>query len=136
MITLQQPRSEDRDAALSLAKKWIELGCEHSDGELTFNDVAEGVLSKRFQLWALVEISPPRVRGVVITELQTRRNSKIAALICAGGETLGRKEVQPILEQWARDEGCSSLRIPRARKGWLKKLPDWGLMSVELVKEL
>lgn len=136
MITLIQPRPDERDAALVALKPWIELGCERSDGELTFTDIASGVMSNRFQIWALVERSPPEAKGVVITELQVRRNSKVAALICAGGETVGRKDVQSILEQWARDEGCSSLRIPRARKGWLKKLPDWKLLSVEMSKEL
>lgn len=136
MIALIQPPPEQREAALRAAKHWIEAGCVPSLGELTFDIVADQVRAEKFQLWGLCELSPPTVRGVLITELQLRPAGKVAALICAGGETIGRKEAQVVLEQWAREQGCVDLLIPRGRPGWIKKLRDWKLRSVELVKRL
>lgn len=136
MIALIQPRPEELQDALRAAKPWIDAGCEHSGGALTFALIAQRVMAGANQLWALVEMHPPAVIGAVVTALEPRESGKVAWIICAGAKsTEARSEVQPILEDWARSEGCKEI-VMWGRRGWWKKLPDWKARRIELVKEL
>lgn len=133
---LQQPAPADREAALAAAKPWIEAGCAYSDGALTFEAIAERVMTGANQLWGLVELDPPRVVGAVVTAIDVTATGRDAWVICVGAENSeGRVMAQDTIEKWARAEGCKRL-VTWGRKGWAKKLSDWRIHRIEFVKDI
>jgi hypothetical protein len=92
-------------------------------------DVEFDVLSGHALLWLAIEDS--KVHGAGVTQL-----SDGACWIVAWGCD-DQKRCAPLLgtiEQFARDEGCSSVRLC-GRRGWERALPDYRHIAIILEKE-
>jgi hypothetical protein len=112
-------------------RKWIEAALEYAGGTHTFDDIAAGVLTKRFQLW-------PNANSAVITEVVVYPQLKDLHYFLAGGDLDELKQMRPYIEKWGRQVGCTRVSLA-GRKGWAKTFlqdegytPNWYVMSKEL----
>lgn len=112
-------------------RKYIEDALEYSAGTHTFNDIAAGVLSGKFQLW-------PNHNSAVVTEIVVYPQLKDLHFFLAGGNLDELKAMRPLIEQWGKSIGCTRVSLA-GRKGWERTFlkdegyePKWFILSKEL----
>lgn len=93
-------------------RQWVEAALEYSGGTHSFEDIAAGVLSGRFQLW-------PAAKSVVVTEIVVYPKLKDLHIFLAGGDLEELKGMQPSVEAWGAQLGCSRVTLT-GRKGWVR----------------
>jgi hypothetical protein len=77
-----------------------------------------------------------RIEGAAVTQLDAANGQKFCTIVACGGRGLKRwGSLIGTLERFAREEGCTSVRI-YGRRGWARVLPDYRLHSIILEKEL
>ena len=98
---------------------WLEAALSYGGGTHTLNDLADGVASGGFQLWA-------GQTAVVLTEIITYPQSRTLHYFLAGGKMPELMKMQPDIEAWARQLGCNRITLA-GRRGWLRSfLKDEG----------
>lgn len=128
----------DRDG---IVRQWDIIGpmindvAERSRGRWTLPTIMAEILEGRWQLF--VVLSDGRVRAVIATELYRELSGKLFCGIrfCTGETVRDWIGLLPVLEAWARDEGCAAID-GWCRKGWAKHLPDYTMSHVLLEREL
>jgi len=122
----------DTFAELNRCRKYIEAALEYSQGTHTFDDIAGGVLSKRFQLW-------PNANSAVITEIIVYPRLKDLHFFLAGGDLDELKVMRSHIEGWGKSVGCTRVTLA-GRKGWERTFlkdegykPEWFILSKELI---
>lgn len=112
--------------------KWLVAAVERNGGQESAYDVMVACESRVAQMWlAIVDRKPV---GVVVTEALKYSRRKILQVSYLGGECLDAwLDEQSVLEDFARENGCSALRM-RGRDGWQRKLANkgWRKTAVEL----
>ncbi|KRQ11938.1 hypothetical protein AOQ73_05895 [Bradyrhizobium pachyrhizi] len=99
-----------------------------------FADIEREVLAGLQQLW--LGWNGTAIQVAAVTQLVTIAGRKICILVACGGHD--RKNWLPLiagLEQFARNEGCRTMRII-GRKGWSRVLDDYPSKYVVMEKEL
>ena len=91
-------------------RKQIEAALEYADGSHTFDDVAQGVSTGRFQFW-------PGPTSVVITELLDAPKYRTLNFWLAGGSLAELEAMTPPILDWGRAQGCAKA-IFAGRPGW------------------
>lgn len=121
----------DQFAELNRCRQWIEDALEYSGGTHSFDDIAAGVLAKKFQLW-------PNHNSAVVTEIVVYPNTKNLHFFLAGGNLDELKMMRPYIEQWGKSIGCTRVTLA-GRKGWERTFlkdegytPQWFVLSKEL----
>ena len=121
----------DQFAELYRCRRWIDAALEYAGGTHTFNDIATGVLSGRFQLW-------PNKNAAVVTEIVVYPQLKDLHYFLAGGDIEELKQMRPIIEAWGKSVGCTRVSLA-GRKGWAKTFlkdegyePRWFVLAKEL----
>ena len=121
----------DQFAELNRCRQWIEDALEYSGGTHSFDDIAAGVLAKKFQLW-------PNHNSAVVTEIVVYPNTKNLHFFLAGGNLDELKMMRPYIEQWGKSIGCTRVTLA-GRKGWERTFlkdegyePKWFVLSKEL----
>ena len=77
-----------------------------------------------------------RIEAAAVTQLDAANGRKFCTIAACGGRGLKRwRALIGALERFAREEGCTSMRI-YGRRGWARVLPDYRLHSIVLEKEL
>jgi len=97
-------------------------------GLSNFDDVVDDVLCGSSLLWLVWD--GEQIRGAVITELQEQ-----VCIIVAYGGRLEDLHLIKTLEKYARDEGCTKMRI-LGRKGWIRVLKRYRQPYVILEKDI
>ena len=97
-------------------------------GLVTLDDVAADVLDGTYLLW--IGWDNDKIIGALVTALYPDR-----VHIVAYGGRLKDLEFLPIIENYARAEGCKKLCLT-GRKGWVRVLKDFHQPYVVLEKEL
>ena len=84
-------------------------------GDLTASKIYQGLVDGRFQLWTS---QCEHVEAAVVTTIEASREA--CWLLAAGGRNM-RTWIKwlPIVEQWAKEEGCKELKI-QGRPGWAR----------------
>lgn len=97
-------------------------------------DIEKVVFEQSGLLWVITdELS---LRGALITQLYTARDSKFCQLVAFGGDGLSVwKHLMADIETFARNEGCQKIRLS-GRKGWERVFPDYSTTCVTLEKRL
>jgi len=99
-----------------------------------FASVEQGVLSGPDQLWIAHEGAS--ILASAITSLGIINDEKVCTIVaCAGGGWKQFGHFIDDLEKFAKDEGCTSVRI-NGRSGWGRVLRGYDVRSVVLRKEL
>ena len=102
-------------------------------GLSNFEDIEGEILAGCGLVWIAWD---EKIVAAASTTLQRIGSDKICVLTACGGE--GMHEWLPLLtkiEDYAKDEGCKSLRI-FGRRGWLRVLEDYREMAIVIEKDL
>ena len=116
---------------LNRLRQQVESALEYSEGTHTFDDIAQGIASNRFQLW-------PAVNSVVVTEIIVYPRIKNLHYFLAGGDLDELKLMRPYIERWGKSLGCTRVTLA-GRQGWAKTFlrdegyePKWFILSKNL----
>ena len=116
---------------ISRCRTWIEAALEYSQGTHQFVDIASGILSGRYQLWA-------GKKSAVVTEIIVYPRLKDFHFFLAGGDLDELKEMVPHMESWGVKQGCSRVSLA-GRPGWAKSFlkdegykPAWFILKKDL----
>jgi hypothetical protein len=93
-------------------RKQIEAALEYAGGTHAFDDIADGVASGRFQLW-------PGPHSVMITEILESPRKKAVNVFLAAGNLAELERMEPLVCEFARRRGCTSICMT-GRRGWLR----------------
>jgi len=112
-------------------RTYIEAALKYSQGTHTFSDIAAGLLSGRYQLWA-------GQNSAVVTEIIVYPRMRDLHYFLAGGDLNELKEIRPSIEDWGRKNGCSRVSLA-GRLGWAKTFlkdegyePAWFILKKDL----
>lgn len=100
----------------------------------SFEDVEQTTLSGRGLLW--IAWCRGRIEAAATTELQIVNDKLLCALTACGGRN--RDEwlwMLTEIESFAKNEGCSAIRIC-GRRGWERVLQDYRVRRIVLEKDL
>lgn len=100
------------------ARKYLEPALSYSGGTHEWQDIVEGVASRRMQLWQ-------NERAAAITEMINYPQKRVLNVFLAGGEMGQLMEMLESAKEWGRMEGCTAISMT-GRKGWLKVLDKQG----------
>jgi len=113
-------------------RTYIEAALEYSQGTHTFSDIAAGLLSGRYQLWA-------GQNSAVVTEIIVYPRMRDLHYFLAGGDLDELKEIRPRIEDWGKKNGCSRVSLA-GRPGWAKTFlkdegyePAWFILKKDLI---
>ena len=85
------------------------------------------------QLW--LAWNGTSIEAIAVTQLTTVGDKKYCVIVACSGSEWRFLQFLHDLEQFAKDEGCKTMRI-NGRKGWQRALADYKLKYVVLDKEL
>ena len=108
-------------------RKWIEDALGYSGGTHGFQDVVDGVLSGRMQLW-------PAERGCAVTEIVIYPKKSVLHVFLAAGEMETIINMIDSAVAWGKTQGCTSMTIA-GRRGWERVLAKHGYKPVMTVLE-
>lgn len=145
MHLIQVPATANTDGVVPLETLWpaaskhLEKAIELSGGVTSLDAEYQELASLRKQLWVIVtgEGADKHIAAAGITSLKKHSGGLQAAYIeLLGGENMKAWfELKEQFEKWAKDEGCTKIRL-HARRGWAKHLPDYKLAAYEMEKTL
>jgi len=128
----QQHRHDQRDSVVNhliRCKPWIEAALEHSGGTHEWQDIVDGIISGKMQLW-------PAEKGCLVTELVTYPRKLVLNVFLGGGDLEQLVDMHAAVEDWGKAQGCSGATII-GRAGWERVYKDrgWKRQHVVLAKE-
>lgn len=101
-----------------------------------FSEVERDVLSGDALLWVAYDPVAMEILAGAVTQLTIENEIKTCTIVACGGKGWSRfGHFVERLEQFAKDEGCSGVRIC-GRKGWARVLPGYRIKRVILEKAL
>ena len=100
------------DDVIDPCRAWIEAALEHGGNTHTFEDVKQGILEGRMQLW-------PAEDGCCVTEIVVYPRKKVLSGFLAGGDLSRVIDMIPDIEAWAVAHGCAAAEIT-GRRGWVR----------------
>lgn len=110
----------------------IEAALEYSQGTHKFVDIAAGILSNRYQLWA-------GEKSAVVTEIIVYPRLKDLHYFLAGGDLDELRSMRPHIEEWGSKQGCTRVTLA-GRPGWAKTFlkdegyePAWFILKKDLL---
>lgn len=117
----------------------LRKACEDARGEFTVDQILHemGIETgeERWKLLAIVrENTVQAVMVVCLTQTGSRR--VLDCLLASGDNAKEWPLVDEQFDAFARGHGCEGVRIPCARKGWLKALPHWKIRGYVLEREV
>ena len=109
----------------------VEAALEYSGGTHGIEDIAEGLKTGRFQLW-------PGDNSVIVTEIIVYPRLKNLHFFLAGGDLDELRLMQPLVESWGKNMGCTRVSLA-GRKGWERTFlkdegytPKWFVLGKDL----
>ena len=126
-------QSRDIWAVWGSVKGFIQDGL--AEGE-SLDHILERLTATSCQLW--VAFDDELIIAACVTELPTIGTRKVCNVISCGGtrmdEWLGLS--LPVIEAWAKSNGCTAMRFPEIRPGWQRVLKDYHLTKINMEKAL
>ena len=115
---------------LERCRPWIEAALEYSAGTHDYDDIVQGIVEGRMQLW-------PAPRGCIVTEIVVYPKKKHLNIFLAGGELDQILDMNDDVRDWAEMQGCDAAMMS-GRTGWKKPLEPlgWKVQHVHFVKEI
>jgi hypothetical protein len=112
------------------ARPLIERALEHSFTH-TLGDIATGLISGEMTLWVCGDFE-----AAMVTQVLQDNMAKYCLLLTLSGDGFDEyKDLLPVIEQWAKDNGCSETRL-YGRPGWSRKLKDFKTGYIMMSKQL
>jgi hypothetical protein len=98
----------------------------------SFRDVADAVLTGNALLWLAIDTE---WRAVAITQTRSTEWRKVCTILACAGKDMRRwLPLLKLIEDYARDEGCSAVRIC-GRKGWQRVLLSQNYRAKRVILE-
>lgn len=122
----------DKDQVLSVWHKidhHIARALERGLGEWEPGDILSALLLRDMQLWSAEDLS-----AVAVTQIVNYPQVKICDVVLLAGSGLADWKGNLIIENWAKQNGCSFLRC-YGRRGWARAV-GWSERQAIAVKEL
>lgn len=111
----------------------LERACEYSAGEFTPESVVDAMGARDGTAWLHMLAIVRDARAVTSIMLVMVNNypagRKLDCVLVSGERVEEWMPFEPQMDAWARELGCVAVRIPRARKGWLRVLSHWARKS-------
>lgn len=108
---------------------WIAAAIQRYGPTHSKEHIWRALVEGRAQLW-------PMKHAAMVTTINTWPTGyKEAQAWLAGGELQNILEWTPIIEKWAKDEGCARA-IVSGRRGWLKALDGYRDVITVMAKDL
>lgn len=111
---------------LARCRGWIEAALERTDTH-TFDDVVFGIYAGHFQFW-------PLPNAAVVTQIEVFPRKRRLNVFAAGGDLKEIMAHEATLEDFARENGCSSLAC-QGRRGWHKVEKRQGVRPLHYLME-
>lgn len=105
----------------------IEAALAYSGGTHTFEDVRDGILAGRMQIWH----GP---KGCAVTEIVEYPRKRVLHCFLAGGEMGQITDMIESAIAWGKTQGCESLTLS-GRMGWERALRPHGFKPVLITME-
>lgn len=117
----------------------LKQACDDSRGEFSIPQILHrmGIETGVADWFLLAIIRGEAVQAVMVACVTVRLSGErvLDCLLASGEDAKQWPLVDPQFDEIARALGCTSVRIPFARKGWLKTLPHWRLVATGYVLE-
>lgn len=110
-------------------KPLVEKALDRGFGEWEAGDILGFLLSRDMQLWAADDLS-----AVAVTQITVYPRVKVCDVLLVGGSGLAEWKNTKVIENWAREYGCSLMRA-MGRRGWARAV-GWTEKQSIAVKEL
>ena len=111
---------------LSHCRPFVEPALKYAGDTHTWDDIANGVLNNRFQLW-------PAEDSAIVTEVIVYPQLKDLHFFLVGGNMDTLKRMRPAIEKWGAENGCTRVSCA-GRKGWARSfLKDEGYKETWVV---
>lgn len=112
------------DLAWPVAKQFVQVALDRTEGEMSIKDVYNALLEQDMQLWILID--GLNVIGALVTQIIVFPGVKACRYVTLGGDVHGDFEaITDLIEEWAATQGCERMEII-GRPGWAKALKDFG----------
>lgn len=116
---LQCYTSEQIECAWPWIEPHIRRGLERQT-DYCAEDIKEGLLNKSMQVWCWQSWNT--IHAAMVTTIQNDAETKWCLLLCIGGDSMDEWKTRlPIVEEWAKENGCTEMRI-YGRIGWARVL--------------
>lgn len=111
----------------------LQKACEEARGEFSINAILANI-----EHWPILAIARGNdVQAVMVTCVTQLANKRVLDCLLAGGEgARDWPQVDDEFDAFARQLGCEAVRIPCARKGWLKTLPHYKIRGYVLERQI
>ena len=138
MIYIAGITSDRIDDVWDRCSKFIEMGINHSQCELSTMDYYDRLVNQEMQLWVVYD-EEKQIKCALTTEVIEYPRKKVCRIVSLGGRNLDEwvERWLDILERWAEENDCDSIET-YCRKGFIKKLEKFGYSNTYVVlgKEL
>ena len=97
------------------------------------DDILEGLCNTSMQLWTYMEGND--IRAAMVTSIQEKEGVRYLLFLAMGGDSLDVwMKYLPLVEDWARENGCEEARI-YGRAGWARRT-GYDIQYVKMTKRL
>jgi hypothetical protein len=115
-----------------LVRDYIKTATETA-GDCEIDVIEASVLCGNLALWV---IHNGLIFGAAVTELRANKTTKWCEVTACGGKEMHRwRGLLETVEQYAKAEGCSKVRIS-GRRGWARVYPDYSEAWVTIEKSI
>lgn len=118
----------DQFNLLAYCRPHLEPALDYAGNTHTWDDIAQGVLSNRYQLWYSQNSS-------IITEIIDYPRLRDLHFFLVGGDMEELRAMRGPIEEWGKEQGCSRVSCA-GRKGWARSFlkdegynVDWVVMT-------
>lgn len=104
-------------------KPWIKSALEHDGGFYRIEDIEAEIAAGNATFW-------PGKRSAVVTQFWNFPTAKVCNHWLAGGDMSELiHDLQPVIDDWARAQGCSQMAIA-GRPGWERVMAPFGFAPI------
>lgn len=114
-------RSEHVSVAWPLAEPHIRAACRRGPLPCDAEDLRDACEAGRHQLW--IAECEAEVTGAAVTGVLNEPQGRVCVWIAMGGTYAALEFALPLIEDWARDEGCIAMRS-FSRVGMVRRVPS------------
>ena len=126
MIYISGIMSYQIDDVWTECKKYIELGNNKSQEEMSVEDIYNNCKDKDMQLWIVFK-DDMQIQAVLTTQVIDYPQKRVCRIVTLGGHSMDEwtDTVLSTLEEWAEAQACHAMETV-CRKGFIKKLKSFG----------
>ena len=132
MIHISGVLSHEVNKIWDKCSKYLELGNDQSQEELSLDDIRELCVEREMQLWVIFD-DKDKIYGAGTTQIIEYPNKTVCRIVTLGGIKFKKwKHTLTTIEEWARQSGCEAVEM-FCRKGFKRELRDYEYKEIYTV---